>query len=456
MNENDPTFSKQEPKPTEPTVIPANEPDVESRGFSETPSETSSQSGVSVASIKPPIMQTEESKARLVAGGAKTVFVVIGRNYLAKEATMNFLSDLGVDPVELTTIPYGEGSPSIENLLDDAFRVAKGVVVLLTADDDAHLRECWADAMDETHRLDEPMFQPRMNVLFEIGLAWGKDNKANTILVEIAKPIRGKPLRLPSDISRLTVRMYDARSVEKGLSEIRKRLEEEVLRCELRHIEEGKMRRHKTSFLHAINERIEATGIEGLDTNRWIARTVSGVPQGVDYKRVNLGGPFRSLNIAVTSKSPYWRAGIKLEEPDSAFSLPNLVHGKSLLFHVGEKDNKFAVTGYYDPKPEDLRDRTNRHETIFVNDYLKNVAGTPLRIGMTVKRKGGKNLLTCSVLEEGKSWQPEPPVEIPENTDLLSNVYLVAWGDSETVGGNLVLRDFEVEFSDLKFEPWDE
>jgi hypothetical protein len=392
-----------------------------------------------------------DSKARIVAGGPKTVFVVFGRNYLAKEAMMNYLIDLGVDARELTTTPYSKGTPNVEELLDDAFREARGIVVLMTPDDESRLRDCWADSYDQSCRLDEFMYQPRMNVLFEIGLAWGRDHKKNTILVEVNKPIRGKVLRLPSDISSndLNVRMYDARTVEKGLLDIRSRLEDVILKCKLKELDDGQMSEYRTRFIHAIEERIKPTDIEGLDGGHWVARTVSGVRQGVDYSRVYLGGPFRMLRVAISSDSPYWRGGIKLQESNPSETVPALVSEKTLLFHLGGWKGKYAVSGYYDSSWDDLKNKKKRP---FVDTLLESVKKTPIHIELAVHKQGAKNLLFCKVIEENRSWQPKPQVVIPNKLDLLSNVYLVAWGDSEIVDGKAVLRDYEVEFSDLEYD----
>lgn len=394
-----------------------------------------------------------QSKARIVAGGTNTVFLVTGRNQSATDAMMRYLTSLGVDAKVLQSIPYGEGSPNIETLLEKAFDIASGVIVLMTPDDESHLRDAWADAYDKSKGLHRPMFQPRMNVIFEIGLAWGKGHKRNTILVEMNKPIEGKVLRMPTDISenRFRVIMYDARSVKSGLLEIRQRLEDEILKCQLNVIDDNEQNSYADDFLRAIQETRQPVGIAGLDQTRWTARTVSGVRQGVDFRRVELGGPFRTLRVAIDSRSTYWRGGIRLEETGSPCTVPELIGEKSLLFHVGKQDNWYGVTGYYDSSWTDLRTMKKTH---FVNEVLGQVQATPVHIELAVNESGGKNVLFCKVLEEDGSWQPRPPVEIPDKLGLLANVYLVAWGDSEIVDGEEVLRDYEVVFTDLEYELW--
>lgn len=416
--------------------------------------------GESVAKIMPAFPQYQEtqssmeSKARIVAGSDKTVFVIYGRNLKAKDAMMNYLEALGVAPKELSTVPFDKGSPTIEDLLESAFKIAKGVIVLLTPDDRSHLRGDWANPRDRSKNFHKPMYQPRMNVVFEIGVAWGKGKQDNTILVEMNEPIEGEELRMPSDVSpnRLAVAMYDSGSIAAGLPDLKKRLET-VLGCSLDEIDEEQRSSFEEAFLRAITEVKEPVGIAGLDKDRWVARTVSGVSQGVDFRRVNLGSPFGKLTVAVTSKSPYWRAGIKLEESDSPTTVPALVHEKGLLFHLFTHDNSYWVRGYYDLTMEDLRTKKKK---LFVDHRLAKVDVTPIHIELAVRERGGENLLFCKVVEEDDEWQPVPPVRIPDKLDLLSNVYLVAWGDSETTDGEEVLRDYEVEFSDLKYELWKE
>lgn len=83
----------------------------------------------------------------------------------------------------------GQGSPYIGAALDSAFEEVQAVVVLLTGDDIVKLN-------DKYVRPDDPDYeknlskQPRSNVLFEAGMAFGKDPK-RTILVQVddIKPI---------------------------------------------------------------------------------------------------------------------------------------------------------------------------------------------------------------------------------------------------------------------------
>ncbi len=78
-----------------------------------------------------------------------------------------------------------QGSPHISDALDAAFASADAVVVLLTPDDEAMLKK-------ELQKRDDPAFekrptgQPRPNVLFEAGMAFGR-HPDRTIIVHVGK-----------------------------------------------------------------------------------------------------------------------------------------------------------------------------------------------------------------------------------------------------------------------------
>lgn len=115
----------------------------------------------------------------------KKVFVIHGRNEIARKGLFTFLRAIGLSPIEWSeAISYtGAGSPYIGDVLDAAFQRAQAVVVLQTPDDVAYLHESLAEAGDpETH----PQMQPRPNVLYEAGLAMGR-NPDRTVIVEFGQ-----------------------------------------------------------------------------------------------------------------------------------------------------------------------------------------------------------------------------------------------------------------------------
>jgi predicted nucleotide-binding protein len=77
----------------------------------------------------------------------------------------------------------GKGSPYIGEVLDAAFRTAQAVVVLLTPDDEVRLKAELLSAGDpDVER--QLTLQARPNVLFEAGMAFGRD-AGRTVIVEI-------------------------------------------------------------------------------------------------------------------------------------------------------------------------------------------------------------------------------------------------------------------------------
>lgn len=116
----------------------------------------------------------------------RKVFVIHGRNDRARRALFDFLRSIGLDPIEWSeaTRLTGRGSPYIGQILDAAFGAAQAVVVLQTPDDVSYLHESLADRDGDPECT--PQMQPRPNVLFEAGLAMGRDED-RTVIVEMGQ-----------------------------------------------------------------------------------------------------------------------------------------------------------------------------------------------------------------------------------------------------------------------------
>jgi hypothetical protein len=116
---------------------------------------------------------------------ARKVFVVHGRNGEARDAIFAFLRALGLLPIEWSqaVAMTGVGAPYIGQVLDTAFEAAQAILVLLTPDEIAYLRPEYAPPGDQET---EPAAQGRPNVLFEAGMALGR-NPDRTILVELGQ-----------------------------------------------------------------------------------------------------------------------------------------------------------------------------------------------------------------------------------------------------------------------------
>jgi predicted nucleotide-binding protein len=146
------------------------------------------------------------------------VFVVHGRDESLRRALFDFLRAIGLKPIEWSQAVDMSSSPSpyIGDILDSALRQAQAVIVLLTGDDEGRLRE-------EHIRPDDPEYerelipQPRLNVLFEAGLALGRYPQ-RTILVQAG---RFKPF---SDIAgRYTLRLRNTPQARQELAQRLKR-----------------------------------------------------------------------------------------------------------------------------------------------------------------------------------------------------------------------------------------
>ena len=116
---------------------------------------------------------------------SRKVFVIHGRNEPARRGLFDFLRSIGLSPIEWSQAiaATGKGSPYIGEVLDVAFSTAQAIVVLETPDDIAYLHPSLTYPDDPDT---EPQPQPRPNVLFEAGMAMGR-NPDRTIIVEMGR-----------------------------------------------------------------------------------------------------------------------------------------------------------------------------------------------------------------------------------------------------------------------------
>ncbi len=133
---------------------------------------------------------------------ARKVMVVYGRDEAATRALFDLLRAVDLQPQEWTQLirETGSGAPYTGQVLDRALEIVQAVVVLFTPDDQARLHPAFPGASD-TSTESELRGQPRPNVLYEAGLAFGR-HPDRTILIEVGD------LRGLSDLSgRHTVRL---------------------------------------------------------------------------------------------------------------------------------------------------------------------------------------------------------------------------------------------------------
>jgi len=116
---------------------------------------------------------------------SRAVFVVHGRHEELRRSVFDFLRALGLKPMEWRTAIglTGAPNPSISEILDAAFSEASAVVVLLTPDDDVSLRPVHRKPSDPPYEA-RRIGQARPNVLFELGLAFGRNERA-TVVVQV-------------------------------------------------------------------------------------------------------------------------------------------------------------------------------------------------------------------------------------------------------------------------------
>lgn len=130
----------------------------------------------------------------------KTVFVAHGRSAVWNEASA-FLESLGLAALEfaeakkITQRHHGRNQVYVGEILDVAFEQAQAVLVVLTPDDEARLKEEFRGRGDSGTEL-ELSGQARPNVIFEAGMAVGR-HPSRVILLECGD------LRPISDLSGL-------------------------------------------------------------------------------------------------------------------------------------------------------------------------------------------------------------------------------------------------------------
>jgi predicted nucleotide-binding protein len=146
--------------------------------------------------------RTNRTKRKPVESRRKnpdTVFVVHGRHTKARTELSHFLGSLEIKVLEwnkavrLTRKP----NPYIGQVIDAGFQNSQAIVVLLTPDDEARLKEKFI-APDEEPFERKLMGQPRQNVLFEAGMALAMYPNT-TVLVRVGN------LRPMSDVGGLHI-----------------------------------------------------------------------------------------------------------------------------------------------------------------------------------------------------------------------------------------------------------
>lgn len=144
----------------------------------------------------------------------RKVFVVHGRDDRLRNDFFAFLRSLDLKPIEWSEAIKltGKASPYIGEILERAFDEAQAVLVLLSPDDEVRLHPGLQLQNEKVHER-QLCLQARPNVLFEAGMAFGK-NPDRTLLIEVGEV---KPF---SDMAgRFTVRLTNAADKRKDVAE---------------------------------------------------------------------------------------------------------------------------------------------------------------------------------------------------------------------------------------------
>lgn len=260
----------------------------------------------------------------------RKVFVVHGRNTEARDDLFDFLSALNLSPLEWDQALQltGQGSPYVGEILDRAFEVAQAIVVLFTPDEITYVRSEYSEESDPER---EPAAQARPNVLFEAGMAMGR-NPSRTIFVELGT------LRPFSDIAgRHTIRMN-------GTAEKRQAL---------------------ASRLEAAGCSVDRTGSRWLSAGTFLAPPDPGGGQPLGRRVPDLRSPGISLSaryqgssgghgkLVIRNHSREEISDLNVEFPDDVqhsivgLPLPRLPAGESASFplyaSLGSGPSKFFV-----------------------------------------------------------------------------------------------------------------
>ncbi|MFB6471270.1 TIR domain-containing protein [Paenibacillus glucanolyticus] len=142
------------------------------------------------------------------------VFVIHGRNTKLRKAMFAFLRSIGLQPIEWEQALLMTGSPSpyIGDVLDVAFGHAQAIIAMHSPDDEGRLKDVFHGDNEKDYEVNLTS-QARQNVVFETGMAFGR-NPERTVIVEFGD------LRPYSDIAgRHTIRFRDSVAARQSLAQ---------------------------------------------------------------------------------------------------------------------------------------------------------------------------------------------------------------------------------------------
>lgn len=122
-----------------------------------------------------------------IVSDPRIVFVIHGRNEKARDSLFQFLRAIDLRPLEWSEAVRNTSKPSpyIGEVLDKALDKAQALIVLMTPDDEARLREGLRTPGDPPYE-SSLVGQARPNVIFEAGMAMGR-YPDRTVIVELGR-----------------------------------------------------------------------------------------------------------------------------------------------------------------------------------------------------------------------------------------------------------------------------
>jgi hypothetical protein len=118
------------------------------------------------------------------------VFVVYGRNTRAYREMRKFLQAIGAKEWTFEEASHVAANPFVTNIVVNAIADATAVIVLFTPDELATLYATAPHLISNTDVVEDFRWQPRPNVIFEAGIAFGS-RRDRTVIVTVGKDVAG-------------------------------------------------------------------------------------------------------------------------------------------------------------------------------------------------------------------------------------------------------------------------
>lgn len=348
----------------------------------------------------------------------KAVFLVFRQDNPIVPIVKKYLIELDLQPFELSDMgPFlEEGKHDTNyNCLEAGFRNCHGYIILLTPDDEAKKREGWDSNVGEERR--EYHYQPRPNVLLEIGMAFAFYAQGTVLLKIVSTQDENRRfIPLPTDMDGMRYIPLGVKGKIRGVDnkDGLKRIAEKLIRakCELQ--------KPSQDLLKSVASELE--DVIDLTENGFTARNNPAKSQGAEWRFIDTkAGVLQSLKFKVESNSSRWRAGFMIGASNPGNNQPLPVSAGSFLFHVGRTSGKYGITAW-------------DGDSLVIDDPLSLMKDGSISLSFESNDDGR---LSCEA--NGKDYW----VQIPDSL-WLNRVALLAWADGP---------DFKVDFRDIETNP---